>query len=66
LAIQACTIPKHKLINFYINSLNLFNHFDGSIGMSMRKDAHPLGGVGSLNPRRWMGKRLHHHGDGVC
>ena len=57
---------KHKLINFYINLLNLLNRFNGSIGTSMHKDAHPLGGVGSSNSRRWKGKRLHHHGDGVC
>jgi len=57
---------KHKLINFYINLLNLLNRFDGGIGTSMCKDAHPSGGVGSSNPRRWRGERLHHHGDGVC
>jgi hypothetical protein len=57
---------KQKLINFYINFLNLLNRFDGSIGTSMRKDAHPSGGVGSSNPCRWRGERLHHHGDGVC
>jgi len=56
---------KHKLINFYINLLNLLNRFDGSIGTSMRKAAHPSGGVGSSNPCRWRGERLHHHGDGV-
>ena len=32
----------------------------------MRKAAHPSGGMGSSNPRRWRGERLHHHGDGVC
>jgi hypothetical protein len=32
----------------------------------MRKAARPLGGVDSLNPRRWKDERLHHHGDGVC
>ena len=32
----------------------------------MRKAAHPSGGVGSSNPRRLRGWRLHHHGDGVC
>jgi hypothetical protein len=32
----------------------------------MRKAAHPSGGMDSSNPRRWRGKRLHHHGDGVC
>jgi len=55
---------KHKLINFYINLLNLLNCFDGSIRTSTRKDAHPSGGVGSSNPCRWKGERLHHHGDG--
>ena len=34
--------------------------------MNMRKAAHPSGGMGSSNPRRWRGERLHHHGDGVC
>jgi len=57
---------KHKLINFYINLLNLLSRFDGGIGTSMCKDAHPSGGVGSSNPRPWRGDRLHHHGDGVC
>ena len=32
----------------------------------MRKAAHPLGGVDSLNPHRLRGKQLHHHGYGVC
>jgi hypothetical protein len=45
--------------------LNLLNRFDGGIGTSMCKAAHPSGGVGSSNPRRWRGKWLHHHGDGV-
>jgi len=34
--------------------------------MSMRKTAHPLGGVGSSIPHHWRGERLHHHGDDVC
>ena len=42
------------------------NRFDGGIGTIMRKAAHPSGGMGSSNPRRWRGERLHHHGDGVC
>jgi len=46
--------------------LNLLNLFAGGIGTSMRKAAHPSGGVGSSNPRRWRGERLHNHGDGVC
>jgi hypothetical protein len=32
----------------------------------MRKAAHPSGSVGSSNPHRWRGERLHNHGDGVC
>ena len=36
----------------------------------MRKAAHPSGGMGSSNPRRWRGERLQHRGDvvyyGVC
>jgi len=32
----------------------------------MRKAAHYLGGMDSSNPRRWRGKQLHHHSDGVC
>jgi hypothetical protein len=46
--------------------LNLLNCFDGGIGTNMRKATHPSGGMDSSNPRRWSGKRLHHHGDGVC
>ena len=57
---------KHKLFNFYITLLNLLNRFNGGIGTSMHKNVHPSGGVGSSNPRRPRGMRLHHHGDGVC
>ncbi len=32
----------------------------------MRKAACHSDGVDSLNPRRWRGGQLHHHGDGVC
>ncbi len=32
----------------------------------MCKAARPLDGVDSSNPCRWRGKRLHHHGGGVC
>jgi hypothetical protein len=46
--------------------LNLLNRFDGGIMTNMRKAAHPSGGMDSSNPRRWRGKQLHHHGDGVC
>jgi hypothetical protein len=31
----------------------------------MCKAAHPSDGMGSSNPCRWRGKRLH-HGGGVC
>ena len=48
-----------------INVLNLLNHFNGGIATNMLKAAHPLGGVGSSNPRRWRGEHLHHHGDNV-
>jgi hypothetical protein len=48
-----------------LNLWNLFNRFYGNIGMNMRKAAYPSGGMGSSNPCRWRGKRLH-HGGGVC
>ncbi len=32
----------------------------------MRKAARHLDGVDLLNPRRWRGEQLHHHGGGVC
>ena len=43
------------------------NRFDSNIGMDMRKAVHPSGGMGmgSSNPCRWRGERLH-HGGGVC
>jgi len=56
----------YKSIYFYFDLWNLLNRFDGGIGTNMHKAAHPLGGVGSSNPHRWMGERLHHHGYGVC
>jgi hypothetical protein len=31
----------------------------------MPNAARPSGGMGLSNPRRWRGKRLCHHGDGV-
>ena len=43
----------------------LLNCFSGGIETNMRKAAHPSGGMGSSNPCRWRGERLHHHGDGV-
>jgi hypothetical protein len=43
---------KHKLINFYINLMNLLNRFDSGIVTSMHKAAHLSGGMGSSNPRR--------------
>jgi hypothetical protein len=32
----------------------------------MRKAAHPSGGMGSSNPCRWRGERLHHGGGVRC
>ncbi len=40
--------------------------FNSGLGKWMRKAACPLGGVDSLNPCRWRGEQLHHHGGGVC
>ncbi len=42
---------QYKLINFYINLLNILNHFDSGIRTNTRKAAHPSGGMGSSNPR---------------
>jgi hypothetical protein len=44
--------------------MNLFKSFNSDLGQYMRKAARPLGGMESLNPRRWRGERLHHHGGG--
>jgi hypothetical protein len=57
---------RHKLINFYLNLMNLLNCFDGGLGTNMHKAAHPSGGMSSSNPRHWRGKQLQHHVDGVC
>jgi hypothetical protein len=46
--------------------MNLFKSFDSGLGQYMHMTAHPLGGMESSNPRRWRGKRLHHHGGDVC
>ncbi len=40
--------------------------FDRGLRMNMSKAIRHLDGVDSLNPRRWKGKWLHHHGGGVC
>ncbi len=55
-----------KYIDFYINLLNLTKPFNSGLKKWMRKAARHSGGVVSLNPRRWRGERLHHHGGGVC
>ncbi len=55
-----------KYIDFYINLTNQTKPFDSGLGKNMRKAAHPSGGMVSFNPCRWRGKRLHHHGGGVC
>ncbi len=46
--------------------MNLTKPFNSRLGKWTIKAARPLGGVDSLNPCRWRGKRLHHHGGGVC
>ncbi len=46
--------------------MKLTKLFNSGTGKWMRKAARPSGGVDSLNSRRWRGKRLHHHGGGVC
>jgi hypothetical protein len=51
--------------NNYFNLMNLTKPFNSSLGKYMRKAAGG-GGVDSLNPHRLRGKRLHHHGGGVC
>ena len=54
-------------INYnYFNLLILPKPFNSGLGTNMSKAAHHLDGVYSLNPRRWRGKWLHHHGGGVC
>jgi hypothetical protein len=63
-ALIKLNIRSIKYIDFYINLTNQTKSFDS--GKNMRKAARSLGGVVSLNPRRWRGDRLHHHGGGVC
>jgi hypothetical protein len=46
--------------------MNLFKSFNSDLGQYMHKAACPSGGMESSNPRHWRGKRLHHHGGGVC
>ena len=45
--------------------MNLTKPFNTGLRKWMRTAAHPLGGVDSLNPRRWRGKQLNHHGGDV-
>jgi hypothetical protein len=46
--------------------MNLFKSFDSGLGQYMCKAARPSVGMELSNPRRWRGKRLHHHGGDVC
>jgi hypothetical protein len=55
-----------KYIDFFINLLILPKPFDSGLGTNMRKAAHQLDGVDSLNPRCWRGERINKHGSGVC
>jgi hypothetical protein len=50
---------------FSCNLLILLKPFNGGHGTNVRKALHPSGGVGSSNPRRRRGQRLH-HGGGLC
>jgi hypothetical protein len=52
--------------DFYISLLILPKPFNSNLEKYMRKAACHLDGMDSLNPRRWRGERLHHHGGGVC
>jgi hypothetical protein len=53
-------------IDFYITLLILPKPSNSGLRTIMRKAARHLDGVDSLNPRRWRGEQLHHHGGGVC
>jgi hypothetical protein len=46
--------------------MNLENPHNEGLGQYMCKAPRPLGSVDSLNPHRWKGKWLHHHGGYVC
>ncbi len=46
--------------------MNLTKSFVGDLRQYKHKAVCPLGGVDSLNPCRWRGKRLHHYGGDVC
>jgi hypothetical protein len=50
----------------YINLMNLTKSFIVGLGQYMCKANRPLDGMDSLNPHRWRGKWLHHHGGDVC
>ncbi len=56
----------YNYIDFYINLLNLNKPFNNGLKKWMHKAAHHSDSVDSSNPRRWRGKRLHHHGSSVC
>jgi hypothetical protein len=54
-------------INYnYFNLLILPKPFNSGLGTNMSKAACHSDGVDSSNPCPWRGKRLHHHGGGVC
>jgi hypothetical protein len=56
-------VSRNKLFSTCIYGICLIASM--ATGTNMRKAAHPSGGMGSSNPCRWRGKRLH-HGGGVC
>ncbi len=55
-----------KYIDFYINLTNKTKSFNSGLGKNMGKATCPSSGMVSLNPCRWRGEQLHHHGGGVC
>ncbi len=48
------------------NPEDSYRNYQPSLGKYMRKAPHHSDIVDSLNPCHWRGKRLHHHGGGVC
>ena len=55
-----------KILNFYVNIMNLSKPLGGGLATNMHKASRPSGSLDSLNPRRWKARQLHHHGGGVC
>ena len=54
-----------KILNFYVNIMNLSKPLGGGLATNMRKAARPSGGLDLLNSHHWRAGQLHHHGGGV-